>query len=44
LRIVIKRLFEELELIRRTHGLELALDEGILAIIKEHAIEGFNAD
>jgi hypothetical protein len=44
LRVVIKRLMEELEIIKKTHGIELALDDGILAILKEHVIEGFNAE
>lgn len=44
LRILIKTLLEKLDLIKREHGIEIALDEGILGLLKDQAIEGINIE
>ena len=44
LRVLVKALLEEIERIRRVHGVEIALDEGILGLLREQAIEGIDAE
>jgi hypothetical protein len=44
LRVLLKRLLEELESIKKKHGIDLTLDEGILCLLREHTIDGFNTE
>lgn len=44
LRVLIKSLLEELYRIKERHGLDLALDEALLAMLKEQCIDGINIE
>lgn len=44
LRVLIKSLLEELYRVKDKYGLDLALDEAILAMLKEQCIDGINIE
>ena len=44
LRVLVKSLLEELEVIRAKYNAEITLDAGLLELMKAHAIEGFNVE
>lgn len=44
LRVLIKALLEEMDRIRNKHNLDLALDEGIMELLRKQAIDGLDVD
>lgn len=44
LRVLVKVLLEELEKVKKQHGIEVTLDEGILALLKDQMIEGVDLE
>ncbi len=44
LRVLVKSLLEELEVIRTKYNAEITLDAGLLELMKTHAIEGINVE
>jgi hypothetical protein len=44
LRVLIKALLEELERVKKIYGVEIALDDGILGLIKELAVDCINIE
>lgn len=44
LRVLVKSLLEEIDGIRKKYNAEIALDAGLLELMKTHAIEGINVE
>lgn len=44
LRVLIKALLEELEKVKKLHGVEITLDDGILGLLKDQVLDGINVD
>jgi hypothetical protein len=44
LRVLVKVLLEELEKVRKQHGIEVTLDEGILGLLKDQVIDGVDLE